>query len=62
MICLFTLWAQHNNCVPFFASAVTGDGIDEMFQQAATTLFMAIKERAPAVAQNMAQVDEKTCC
>jgi small GTP-binding protein len=56
------VWAQRNTCVPFFTSALTGDGVAEMFQQAANTLVVTIGERQTAAGQNIATMSEKSCC
>jgi small GTP-binding protein len=55
-------WAQRNNCVPFFTSALTGEGVGEMFQQAANTLVATIGERSTSSGQNISEVSEKSCC
>jgi small GTP-binding protein len=55
-------WASNNNCVPCFTSAVTGEGVGELFAQAAKLLIGNPNLQDLRRAQEVEIASEKKCC
>jgi small GTP-binding protein len=60
---IITEWGKDHECQVFFTSAVTGDGVSELFQEIANTLATAGRGVGTVTAgQNLQAASKQKCC
>jgi GTPase SAR1 family protein len=55
-------WAQSHGCIPFFTSALNGDGIEEMFGQAARQVSNLIMCNEKQIPLDSRKPEKGECC
>jgi small GTP-binding protein len=56
------VWAERNGCPVFFTSALSGEGIGEMFAAVAEQLLARTGERTPLPKRDLEKETEDKCC
>jgi small GTP-binding protein len=55
-------WAEKNQCLPIFTSAMTGEGVNQLFNEAANLILFNSGHRVVTPSENVQISDTKKCC